>query len=991
MPEDNKFDHLISQIKKVRINIQRNLKVICIKLGVSHLKNKSIDKNASSMYTKLLPLAPKSDLNDNHYLYYKNYLDDALSNTDVHNIAITGKYGSGKSSIIDSYIKDRSDFLRVNFATFESNNGDYDKGNKDASGLIFSNIINQIIYQIDGKKIPLTRFKVKHPISRWMKIIFIIELVIVSTYFLTFPIDLPEYIKLLKITVEVKLFKFAVAAIIGIYIFWHFLSKIEINQLKLKFKQVETEIDMSKDDLFEKYTDEIIYLFENSDKNILIIEDLDRFNNLSIFEKLRELNTKLNYKSNKTWKFIYLIKDELFVNKNDRVKFFDEIIPVIPFITSSNSFDKLRTLFNDKNINIRLLQILSVYIDDYRLLLNISNEFKVYKNVAFETNSNELLALIAYKNLYPSQFDDIQNGEGDLAEVVRKYKIKIQNRIQEFDDKISEMRAKKDISFLSSEAEYLYVWASGEELKYVFKYSGWNDKLESISSVELAKQIITEDLLVGLNLRTAQAYSVWKQNNDDFNDKLKTLTSYDNEIIQLNNKIEELKQKKLVDIERDDFEINDILYALIKNNFITNDYLNVINHYYGDNSTLSFMKNILSESDQFDMTLPLNDIEGIKSQLDESDYDKKQVLNVNLANYFWQNSDNHFDRMIQTGYSSRNDFLEILLNDNAELYDKIVEIIPDIKLNLSQLNEIQVEDIIIHNRYENTNSNIEIIVKWIENSKFEDDMFIDILNNKIIYASLKDKLIKYDPQLFKVDHLKRLNDTELWPNIIKNNLIDATNSNVNKYLEFINSGVMLANFINGHELIKDVPLLKNVFEWTLDGKELYIDKFSEIWEDYDYSKISYEQIEDIDDQKIQILLDKNKVELASNIIKLIDEKELNVPLKWDLHEVKNLIVRDDISLSHDLLLSLLEIHDESNDLIFSNNLVSLSRYEVIAYCVKRESTLGKIVNIVYKIRGYLNFRFDNNQINNNLLNWLLEQDIISDWVVEDSGKLRIKK
>lgn len=118
---------------------------------------------------------------------------------------------------------------------------------------------------------------------------------------------------------------------------------------------------------------------------------------------------------------LYLIKDELFTNKSDRVKFFDEIIPIVPFINTTNSFDKLREIFKCDDVDDRILRILSRFVDDFRLLLNIHNEYLVYSNIATTLENrdvsyeqrrerNELLALIAYKNIHPDQFDNLQNG-----------------------------------------------------------------------------------------------------------------------------------------------------------------------------------------------------------------------------------------------------------------------------------------------------------------------------------------------------------------------------------------------------------------------------------------------------------------------------------------------------------------------------------------------------------------------------------------------------
>ena len=52
-----------------------------------------------------IPLTPKEDIeNDNEYFHA---LDWALSHGKVKNIALAGPYGSGKSSIIDSFLNHR--------------------------------------------------------------------------------------------------------------------------------------------------------------------------------------------------------------------------------------------------------------------------------------------------------------------------------------------------------------------------------------------------------------------------------------------------------------------------------------------------------------------------------------------------------------------------------------------------------------------------------------------------------------------------------------------------------------------------------------------------------------------------------------------------------------------------------------------------------------------------------------------------------------------
>lgn len=72
---------------------------------------------------------------------------------------------------------------------------------------------------------------------------------------------------------------------------------------------------------------------------------MDRFNQPNIFIKLRELNTVINNYDNIKRKvvFIYAIKDDMFKDE-ERTKFFDFIVPVIPYISATNSGEILRGL-----------------------------------------------------------------------------------------------------------------------------------------------------------------------------------------------------------------------------------------------------------------------------------------------------------------------------------------------------------------------------------------------------------------------------------------------------------------------------------------------------------------------------------------------------------------------------------------------------------------------------------------------------------------------
>ncbi|MFK5986332.1 MAG: hypothetical protein QM479_13045 [Pseudomonadota bacterium] len=93
--------------------------------------------------------------------------------------------------------------------------------------------------------------------------------------------------------------------------------------------------DESETSILNHHLDEIIYFFQETNYDAVVIEDLDRFGNPEIFVKLREINKLVNDNENTSGKikFIYALKDDMFVHKK-RAKFFDFIIPVVPIINS---------------------------------------------------------------------------------------------------------------------------------------------------------------------------------------------------------------------------------------------------------------------------------------------------------------------------------------------------------------------------------------------------------------------------------------------------------------------------------------------------------------------------------------------------------------------------------------------------------------------------------------------------------------------------------
>lgn len=122
-------------------------------------KQSEIDKEEYH-FEKLTPFS------DADISKYKEMLDFALiieNNDDVTNVAMTGLYGSGKSSVIETYKKQRKGKLKFLSISLSHYDGTNDIGTKELEG----KIVNQLLHQINSKKIPKTIFKAKSNISRF--------------------------------------------------------------------------------------------------------------------------------------------------------------------------------------------------------------------------------------------------------------------------------------------------------------------------------------------------------------------------------------------------------------------------------------------------------------------------------------------------------------------------------------------------------------------------------------------------------------------------------------------------------------------------------------------------------------------------------------------------------------------------------------------------------------------------------------------------------
>ena len=447
-----------------------------------------MENNKESITFKFQKLTPEttSEIPD-----YEQALEFVFQkgNEDLRNIAITGIFGSGKSSVIRSFADKHRDlsFIYVSLAHFTGVSGE-DKD--DYSVIIEEKIINHVVQQIPSKYTADSGFRIKKKYNKWngiwlsFRIAFLL-LIVASLYILTTVRDLQQIqvfgnvtgANLIPISLGVG-FAIILSLIYSIVKLFNTRKKIKAFDFKVGSVEIENQSEKS---YFDQHLDEILYLLSNAQVDAIVFEDIDRFEtiDLKVLEHLRELCTLANNRmkvvgsKKKTIRFIYLIGDHVFETNTDRTKFFDYMIPIIPVVDASNSYAKLKECLEGIEVfdafNDRFLRGLCLYLDDYRTIKNVANEFQIYSSKLSSTaqNPNQLLALIVYKNQYPEDFSELQQGKGYLFRVLSNKSELCEKKISKTENEIEELKNKLEI--IEKETA-----SSEEELKAIDEYRRLN-------------------------------------------------------------------------------------------------------------------------------------------------------------------------------------------------------------------------------------------------------------------------------------------------------------------------------------------------------------------------------------------------------------------------------------------------------------------------------------------------------------------------------------
>ena len=652
-------------------------------------------------------------------------------NSEVTNVAITGNYGAGKSSIVESFEEKSKNkkFIHISLGQYDETISSEKNGlNNRQINTIEGKIINQLLHQINPNQIRKSIFKTldaESQIKPFNISIYVGLVLLLSFYLLNISSwnGLIQNFSWLSWTTKpiISLLVLGILFVLIVYGFY-FLLKLQkdfgfIKKLSLKAEKIETDIeifsnDNSKVSYFDRYLDDVLYLFKQSGADVIVFEDIERFNDSRIFEKLKELNIVINRnrKANHKRKlvFFYLVKDDLFESQ-ERTKFFDFIIPVVPVVTASNSHDILKKLLTEmweyESLDKTFLFNISLYLDDMRLINNVCNEYLTYKETLSKLplEHEKIFSMVVYKNIFPKDFSLLQKNQGYLFELLNSKEIALKNRREELNNKIKELKEKIE----NAEKEHLNdeVELYGSILKIptgqeVIKVNG-KSQSQFTSYSEFIKELLNKDSKITVFETFYSAYNNYnshevtidyifpEKNTPEFQERLKStknkklIDKFKEKIKKINDELGELDSYRLSDVYQyasniDDFK-NDfteeirknpqfsIISFLIINAYIDESYQDYLTHFYANTITVEekeYLRNVISGG-QNKYNISLKNFDEIFNYLELKNYKSSNVLNYDLFRYLlYANEHNEKLNLI----FHQDNILEFLLNFYSELF-----------------------------------------------------------------------------------------------------------------------------------------------------------------------------------------------------------------------------------------------------------------------------------------------------------------------------------
>lgn len=745
------------------------------------------------------------------------------SNGKIRNIAVSGGYSVGKSSYLLSFKHNHPNFhyVQISLAKFLDVNklendaiarkptvigGDNTEEDKQLSERIEESITQQLLYSAKTKSLPNSRLQRIHEHSKKKLVsgaISICSVVvalgqifkaeyIIKTVNRIYPGDKWKTENVQHIG-DIIAYTILIAACL--YIAYN-LYRIFLNSSLSRVSIKSGKIDFSSHgSVLHQHLDEIIYYFEKTNANVVIFEDMDRFDKIEVFNTLREINGLLNNTSQIAHPiyFIYAVKDSLFEQK-ERVKFFDLLLPIVPVVNSNNAKERLIERLTSvgycidsscKCDNLHLNKILvhtsAFYMDDMRLINNFVNEFIIYKERLFskasELNINKLYSTILLKNLYPKEYSELLERKGVISDVFnsieqakQEYITLIRSQIKGLNNDLIECSRLTELSHLENNLIFTFLFSKVKITSNIESLTLEKGGVINLISVPSDKELFTENSDI-THYSTNSVYSPHCLNpvkntrefknskghsylesrkyiellSENKNQKLRNIIKkHESEIKTLNHlSLSELLEREslcnnvLTGLD-DEFGA---LTFLLKQGFFSNDYYDYISYFYKGTLTQNDKRLLLLLRQGIALSVEQN-IEKPESFIEElSHFDMAQGKAVNLD-------------LIQHLLNCKHDsILTSIINDCSDHIDKLFEVSSQIE-NYDLLDKL----LVLLNKH-NQAAISSLMLKTNENNN--EEHLISLLVSALKCVILDDfkKIIEANEQVLNsINSIENLNE-----------------------------------------------------------------------------------------------------------------------------------------------------------------------------------------------------------------------------------------
>lgn len=510
---------------------------------------------------KVFPMAPDDMLDEEkipNMKIYNLYLNSIFKNDKIHNIALTGKFGVGKSSVIRSferqYCHGKKSFLYISLGNLLEG----EQGEEDVKKIEYR-LLRQIYAKFKKSDLPYSTFKlIPENKNKFFRTFFSCGCGMLMGGFLALlsysqinQIALklyPQYSDLIQrgylIIISIAIL---VVASITVVLSYLLLPHIGIKNISVDLDKIG--LDMEKEDIgfLDHYSAELVYcLYSLREKYnfTIVFEDMDRFDDeiyQQIFMRLREINFLINQRiemdmnlsKRGSVRFIYVVNDKALYNFAYS-KFFDYILPIIPFLNIRSAeyilkqnICSLNASLCNLNSNIKrkwfsciesisensFIHQIAPFLDDFRIQFAILNEYgflfllffqnsfrRNYENQINEADSKkffdennieqdiiQIMAFAIYKCIWPKDYNILcESGKSDILPNfggTEKYKGKYEGLLEFLTNN----------SFLTERCFY-YIGFSEIEVSEIRKKRMEDLNIDKVEKVRLIDNIKPEEL-----------------------------------------------------------------------------------------------------------------------------------------------------------------------------------------------------------------------------------------------------------------------------------------------------------------------------------------------------------------------------------------------------------------------------------------------------------------------------------------------------------------